>query len=74
MRKTRKTRNQWRRELIEKLTASAILLAVCFLLMTLLCGMACKAWVECPAEQPVDGHEYIAMVQGWGADHAIQNG
>lgn len=65
MRKPRKTRNQRRRELLEKLTASAILLAVCFLLMTVLCGMAVEAWNH-PAEQPVDGTAYIEMVQSWG--------
>lgn len=41
-------------------------LAVCFLLLTLFCGWACKVWATHPAEQPVDGHAYMEMVQSWG--------
>ena len=67
----RKTRNERKRDLIYQIVASLILLAVCFLLMTLLCGMACKAWVECPAEQPITYAEHIARFGG--ADHAVQN-
>lgn len=40
-------------------------LAVCFLLLALLCGWACKVWATHPAEQPIDGRAYMEMVQGW---------
>lgn len=72
MRNERKTRNQRRREMLEHLFTGFALIAMCVLLMAVLCGMACKA-LEHPAEQPVDGREYIEMVQKWGADHALQN-
>ena len=67
----KKTRNQRKRELMEQILASAILLAVCILVMTLRCGMACKAFVECPAEQPVSYAEH--MERFGGANYAIQN-
>lgn len=60
-----KTRNERRREQKESLFYGVALIALCLLVVTLLCGMACKAWCEHPAEQPVDGHEYIATVKGW---------
>lgn len=68
-----KTRNERKQEIMDRLIAGVIVFALMLGATLLLCGMACKA-LECPAEQPVDGHEYIAMVQKWGADHAIQNG
>ena len=60
-----KTRNERRRDAIENIFTSFCVVALCLLVVTLLCGMACKAW-EHPAEQPVDGREYIEMVQSWG--------
>lgn len=67
----RKTRNERKRDLIERLAASFILLVVCFLIVTLLCGMACKVWAKHPAEQPISYEEY--MERFGGADNAIQN-
>ena len=61
-----KTRNERKRDMLENIFAGLCIVFAFLLVITLLCGMAVKAWVECPAEQPIDGREYIAMVQGWG--------
>ena len=61
-----KTRNERKQEIMDRLIAGVIVFALMLGATLLLCGMACKALDECPAEQPVDGHEYIAMVQSWG--------
>ena len=68
----RKTRNQRRQESMENILAAIVVLAFTCGLCLLLCVAACRA-LEHPAEQPIDGREYIEMVQMWGADHAIQN-
>lgn len=66
-----KTRNERRRERTESLFYGAALIAVCLLVITLLCGMACKAWCEHPAEQPISYEEY--MERFGGVSYAVQN-
>ena len=73
MRRSRKTRNQRRRDRIETIITGFVVFAMSFAVCLLLCGMFCKTWGEHPAELPVQGREYIEMVQKCGDDHVIQN-
>ena len=73
MRKTRMTRNERRREQIEGIITGVVLFVFCCIVCLLLSGMFCKTWAEHPAEQPVNGREYIELVQKCGADHGVQN-
>lgn len=66
-----KTRNERRRDTIENIFTGFCVVALCLLVVTLLCGMACKAWCEHPAEQPITYEEHIARFGG--AVNAIQN-
>lgn len=61
-----KTRNERKQAIMDRLIAGVIVVALMFGAVLLLCGMACKA-MECPAEQPVDGREYIETIQSWRA-------
>lgn len=65
VRETRKTRNQRRQERMENLFTALIVLTFACCLCLLLCVMACRAMV---VECPIDGREYITMVQSWGQD------
>ena len=66
-----KTRNQRKRERLGDIINGIVAFAVFFIVTLFLLGMACKAWVECPAEQPITYAEHIARFGG--ADHALQN-
>lgn len=40
------------------------LIAVCLLVITLFCCMACKVWCEHPAEQPITYEQYMERFGG----------
>ena len=60
MQRTRKTRNQRKREFINTLLMSI----VAFLMSVMVMTMMVKAWAEHPAEQPVNGYEYLQSIGG----------
>lgn len=59
-----KTRNERKREQMENLFAGLCVVVVFLLVITLLCGMACKAWCEHPAEQPITYEQYMERFGG----------
>ena len=69
MRKTRKTRNERRRDYIANFCTGVVLLAVCFGLTMWLTLMACGAW-----DEPVSGYDHLETVQSWRDSDAVQNG
>jgi hypothetical protein len=58
-----KTRYERRRDRFKNIMASCIALVVFFLVTLLLLGMACQAWCEHPAEQPISYEQHIARFQ-----------
>lgn len=58
--KMSKTRNQRKRELRRTVCMAAVL----GLLWMMVCTVMVKAWVEHPAEQPVDGVAYMEAIGG----------
>ena len=55
-----RTRNQRKRELHKTICMSAALIVVWAMALT----MMVKSWVEHPAEQPVNGYEYMETIGG----------
>lgn len=55
-----RTRNQRKRELIQTFCTAC----VCALLWMMLCTVFVVAWAGHPAEQPVNGYEYMASIGG----------
>ena len=62
MQQSRRTRNQRKRELRRIICLSAALL----MMWMMLCTIFVKAWMEHPAEQPVNGIAYLEMIQDGG--------
>ena len=58
-----KTRNERKRDRRENFITGLVVAAVFFIVTLFLCGMACKAWCECPAERPITYAEHIARFQ-----------
>ena len=59
-----KTRKQRKRERLEHLAASLVVVALFFGACLLLCGMACHTWATHPAEQPITYQEHLAQFGG----------
>ena len=57
---TKQSRNQ--RKLERRKTA--VMVAAMLILWSALLTMMVTAWAEHPAEQPVNGHEYLESIQG----------
>ena len=66
-----KTRNERRREQIEGIITGIVLFVFCCAVCLFLSGMFCKTWVEHPAEQPVNGSEYIELLEKCGDGYAV---
>jgi hypothetical protein len=45
--------------------------AALMILWMILCTVIVKAWLGHPAEQPVDGHAYMEIIQNIGGDSDV---
>lgn len=66
-----KGRNNRVRDRIEGIITGFVVCAFSFTVCLLLCVTACKTWAEHPAEQAVNGREYIETLEKWGANNGV---
>jgi hypothetical protein len=60
----RRTRNERRRDFIESIIFSVILVVIGFALTATMCLMMCKAWATHPAEQPITYAQHMEAIGG----------